>query len=86
LNIHLYDRTTLMSTINMKSKIMGMYLGKFGREDGCLITTTIEGSIEARILSRRWKYKENQEESESALIVPKKTKIFVEMMNREKDK
>jgi len=63
-----------------------MYLGKFGREDGCLITSSVEGAIEARILSRRWKNVDKTTSDDSTLVVPKKTKIFVEMMNREKDK
>lgn len=61
-------------------------MGKFGREDGCLITTTIEGAVDARILSRRWKPSKAVADDDNTLIIPKKTKIFVEMMNREKDK
>lgn len=63
-----------------------MFLGRYSREDGTLITTTVEGAVEARILSRRWKPGNNTAETENQLVVPKKTKVFVEMMNREKEK
>jgi len=75
-----------LSTIKLKACILGMYLGRYSREDGTLITTSVEGAVEARILSRRWKPGTNANENENQLVVPKKTKVFVEMMNREKEK
>eukprot|EP00801_Mesodinium_rubrum_P000534 Mrub_00534.p1 GENE.Mrub_00534~~Mrub_00534.p1 ORF type:complete len:579 (+),score=113.35 Mrub_00534:1349-3085(+) len=84
--ILLYDNSKLLSTIKVKANILGMFLGRYSREDGTLITTTVEGAVEARILSRRWKPNANNAEPDNQLVVPKKTKVFVEMMNREKEK
>lgn len=78
----------------MHDVVVAMKFGRFGREDNTLIMTTKKGSLSVKILKRTAKFipQDFEEErqpsngnSAGKLIVPKKTKIFVDQTMRERE-
>lgn len=76
----------------MHDVVVAMKFGRFGREDNTLIMTTKKGSLSVKILKRTAKFipqdfEEERQPNNSAgkLIVPKKTKIFVDQTMRERE-
>lgn len=70
---------------------MGMRFGAFAREDSALILVTRSGSVHVKSLSRRAKLDEKAAisgpppEQDQPLPVPKKTKLYVESTQRERE-
>jgi len=74
----------------MKEAISGMKYGTFGREEGSLILNTRSGGLHAKILQRQANLSSTHRpgpppEQDIPLNVPKKTKLFVELTQRERD-
>lgn len=80
----------------MDEMIVAMKFGRFGREDNTLILITKSGSLIVKILKRTAKFTIQDEEQRSLttgilgnigpkLIVPKKTKLFVDQTMRERE-
>eukprot|EP00356_Strombidium_inclinatum_P009479 CAMPEP_0170499046 /NCGR_PEP_ID=MMETSP0208-20121228/29870_1 /TAXON_ID=197538 /ORGANISM="Strombidium inclinatum, Strain S3" /LENGTH=206 /DNA_ID=CAMNT_0010776429 /DNA_START=1251 /DNA_END=1867 /DNA_ORIENTATION=+ len=74
----------------MGETILGMKYGVFGREEGCLIINTSSGGIHTKIIRRQANLQASSSrpgppiEQDIPLNVPKKTKLFLELVQREK--
>lgn len=70
--------------------VTGLCYGVFGREEGCLIINNKSGGLSAKILQRQANLTSIQKpgpppEQDIPLNVPKKTKLFVELTQRERE-
>lgn len=72
-------------------QVTGMIYGVFGREEGCLILNYKSGGISAKILQRQANLTSSSSkpgappEQDIPLNIPKKTKLFVELSQRERE-
>jgi Bardet-Biedl syndrome 1 protein len=67
-----------------------MQFGIFGREEGSLIINNKNGGIQAKILQRQANLSATHKpgpppEQDIPLNIPKKTKLFIELSQRERD-
>jgi Bardet-Biedl syndrome 1 protein len=67
-----------------------MQYGIFGREEGCLILNGRSGGISVKILQRQANLQATHKpgpppEQDIPLNIPKKTKLFIELSQRERD-
>ena len=68
-----------------------MTFGVFGREEGCMILNYEGGGLSAKILQRQANLNQSTmkpgppPEQDIPLNIPKKTKLFVELTQREKE-
>lgn len=65
-----------------------MKFGRYGREDNTLVMITKNGSLIVKILKRKATFQELKEEkflNPTKLIIPKKTKLFVDQTMRERE-
>ncbi len=79
----------------MHDIVVAMKFGRFGREDNTLVMVSKRGALTVKILKRTAKFiaREYEEEASKAasgsaagkLIVPKKTKLFVDQTMRERE-
>ena len=71
--------------------VCGLRFGRIGREDNALAITARSGAVRVRILPRLAKLEANPEgagpppEQDVPLAVPKKTKLYVEQTQRERE-
>lgn len=76
--------------ITTEEVVVAMRFGRFGREDNTLIMVTKSGALVVQILKRTAKFTVREIEPEkmasgARLIVPKKTKLFVDQTMRERE-
>ncbi len=89
--IRLYNDKNLITTINTDDIVTSMCFGVFGREEGCLVLNFKSGGLSAKILQRQANLTASTmkpgppHEQDIPLNVPKKTKLFVELTQRERD-
>eukprot|EP00357_Protocruzia_adherens_P031936 CAMPEP_0114996454 /NCGR_PEP_ID=MMETSP0216-20121206/14318_1 /TAXON_ID=223996 /ORGANISM="Protocruzia adherens, Strain Boccale" /LENGTH=587 /DNA_ID=CAMNT_0002360657 /DNA_START=155 /DNA_END=1918 /DNA_ORIENTATION=+ len=89
--IRLYNEKTLISTLKLSDVILGMRFGVFGREEGSLILSTRSGGIVVKMLQRQAHLERSglaqgpPAEQDIPLSIPKKTKLYVEQTQRERD-
>ena len=78
----------------MPDVVVAMKFGRFGREDNTLIMISKKGALTVKILKRTAKFTAKEYEDEyrvaasntaGKLIVPKKTKLFVDQTMRERE-
>lgn len=80
-----------IDTIVVGETINAMRFGNFGREESCLMINTASGGLHAKVLSRQANLNGTSLrpgppiEQDIPLNVPKKTKLFLELTQREKD-
>eukprot|EP00877_Chromochloris_zofingiensis_P001275 jgi/Chrzof1/11148/Cz05g25190.t1 len=89
--VRVYNNKMLVSTHTSAAPITGLFFGRYGREDNTLITLTKTGALDIKILPRG----ANLEvftgpagpppEQDVPLAVPKKTKLYVEQTQRERE-
>lgn len=80
----------LMSEIIGQDVISGLTYGTFGREEGSLIINNQNGGLSVKILQRQANLTSTHKpgppaEQDIPLNVPKKTKLFVELTQRERE-
>ena len=90
--VRVYNGKTLINTIQVKDIVTGLKYGRYGREDATLIITTKTGAVMIKMLPRlaSLEVTKGQQvgpppEQDIPLKVPKKTKLYVEQTQREKD-
>ncbi|KAF4655964.1 Bardet-Biedl syndrome 1 protein [Perkinsus chesapeaki] len=92
--IRVYNGRYLVNTLTLKGghMIYGMCVGSFGREDATMAISTKAGSVIVKILHRDVKLntKENSTtgpppEQDIPLNVPKKTRLYIEQTQRERE-
>lgn len=79
-----------VDVINTPEVVTSMKYGKYGRESGTLVTISRQGSLTIRILKRTVKFYPKETSpaiitAANKLILPKKTKLFLEQTMREKE-
>ena len=89
--VRLYKDKVLMSIITSNDVVAAMRFGKYAREENTLILTFKSGGLAIKILSRNSNFNKPGIESgpppeqDIPLNIPKKTKLYVEQTQREKD-
>lgn len=89
--VQLYKEKYLVDIIHTEDVVTGLRFGRFAREDGTLVMTTISGSLFVKILKRSAKFAERDLSAgppaaqNVKLNVPKKTKLFVDQTLRERE-
>lgn len=89
--VRVYRDKVLANTIHTQDVIHGMKFGRFGREDGALVMTTIGGGLIVKILKRTANFDSSDHTpaapaSQTAkLNIPRKTKLFVDQALRERE-
>lgn len=88
--LRVYNEKHLISVYNMSDTVHGLSFGRFGREDNALAVTTKGGTLQVKIMPRQAKLEASggtagpPPEQDIPLAVPKKTKLYVEQTQRER--
>ena len=92
--LHLYHRKTLLSTLQHADSIQALRFGQYGREDASLALISSTGALSIKILQRNAHFDVSDSgavvappppEQDIPLRVPKKTKLYVEQTQRERE-
>jgi Bardet-Biedl syndrome 1 protein len=90
--IRVYNGKVLVNVINNTDVITGARFGRYGREDNTLVLVSKSGSLQIKMLPRTANLEPSKglntgppPEQDIPLKIPKKTKLFVEQITREKE-
>ena len=89
--VRLYNDKYLITTIKCDDIVTGMAFGVFGREEGSLALNFKSGGLTVKILQRQGNLAVSTHkpgappEQDIPLNVPKKTKLYVELTQRERE-
>lgn len=91
--IRLYNKKILVTIVNIPETIMGIKFGSYGKYDNVLIIVSDKGSIYSKLLKTDKNLEdiqyniieENKELEEGTINIPKKTTLYVDLMEREKE-
>lgn len=89
--IRLYNEKLLIAKINLKENLMGLKFGRLGKEDDCLVISSEDGSVIVKKLSNGVNLdgisykKADIVDKDLPLPVPKKTTLYLDLMEREKE-
>ena len=92
--IHIYHKKNCLSTLQHDAGCMALRFGQYGREDACLTLVGSSGSLCIKILQRNANFDLSEAnihfshppaEQDIPLKVPKKTKLYVEQTQRERE-
>jgi len=89
--IRMFNDKYHIDTITVRESIYGIQYGVFGREEGCLLINTASGGLHTKIIQRQANLTGSSQrpgppmEQDIPLNVPKKTKLFLELVDREKE-
>eukprot|EP00756_Hemistasia_phaeocysticola_P002698 Hpha_TRINITY_DN11831_c1_g1::TRINITY_DN11831_c1_g1_i1::g.2138::m.2138/K16746/BBS1; Bardet-Biedl syndrome 1 protein len=90
--VRVYNGKSLINVIQLRDIVTGIKFGRYGREDNTLILTVKSGSVIIKMLPRTASLEPSRgvatgppAEQDIPLKVPKKTKLYVEQTQREKD-
>jgi Bardet-Biedl syndrome 1 protein len=87
----MYKENACVHTINVEKPVLGMRFGQYGREDNTLCILHGKGALTIKIWKRANRYDALKAaggpppEQDIPIAVPKKTKLYVEQLQREKD-
>lgn len=90
-DVTLYNEKIRVTTLKTDSSITGMLFGQYGREDASLVLVQKGGALTLKILKRTASLEAISEaagpppEQDIPLNIPKKTKLYVEQTQRERD-
>ncbi|KAK3242964.1 Bardet-Biedl syndrome 1 protein [Cymbomonas tetramitiformis] len=89
--VRVYNEKHLVSIHQTNDPVMGLRFGRFGREDNTMIMTHKSGTLSIKILPRHANLEVSSNptgpppEQDIPLNVPKKTKLYVEQTQRERE-
>ncbi|KAH7639483.1 bardet-biedl syndrome 1 protein-like protein [Dermatophagoides farinae] len=92
--IMFYNDRKCVDMLHVDDVVVAMKYGRFGREDNTLVMVTQNGSLIVKILKRtaqfqmmndQDKYGTTVNSSTTKLVIPKKTKLFVDQTMRERE-
>jgi len=89
--LRVYNEKNLVSVYTMNDAVHGLRFGRLGREDNALVVTTKSGSLQVKIMPRQANLETSgvnagpPPEQDIPLAVPKKTKLYVEQTQRERE-
>ncbi|KAJ3215532.1 Bardet-Biedl syndrome 1 protein [Dinochytrium kinnereticum] len=91
--VRLYSDRNFVTAVYLNQPAVGIRFGVFGRESGALVMVQKDGALTVKILKRQANLEEMvgsvtgpPREQEVPIPVPRKTRLFVEQMNRERQK
>ena len=90
-NIRLYKEGTCVHSFTVEKPITGIRFGQYGREDNTLCILHNRGALTIKMWKRTNKYNKLNgsagppPEQDIPIPIPKKTKLYVEQLQREKD-
>lgn len=96
-SVQMYGQSILVDQFMAPSTVSTMIFGRLGQEDHVLVLITVDGSLIVKILKRTAFFNMNSTDSTTIggshahppatgnLQIPKKSKVFVEQMTRERD-
>ncbi|XP_065826341.1 Bardet-Biedl syndrome 1 protein homolog isoform X2 [Oscarella lobularis] len=89
--VRLYKDRHLVNKFQEEDSVTAMKFGRFGREEGALILTTKSGGLVVRLLKRTAEFEAKEQApgppaaQSTKLDVPKKTKVAVDQIHRERE-
>eukprot|EP00941_MAST-03F_sp_MAST-3F-sp1_P001548 g1548.t1 len=89
--VKLFKDKHCLDTFKLDDTVMGMRCGRYGREECCLALTHRSGAVSIRILRRKASLDTSgivigpPPEQEVPLNLPKKTKLFIQQTERERE-
>lgn len=94
--VQMYGQSVLVDQFMAPSTVSTMTFGQLGQEDHVLVLITVSGSLVVKILKRTAYFNSNEnigttdsltanQTASGNLQIPKKSKVFVEQMTRERD-
>jgi len=87
----LYNEKQLIASLRINEPVTALRFGSYGREEGCLAVVGASGSLSIKILQRTAKFDITAAstgpppEQDVPLSIPKKTKLYVEQTQRERE-
>jgi Bardet-Biedl syndrome 1 protein len=90
--VRMYNKKTLLNTLQLEEPVTGMIFGPYHREDGALCLVLKSGALAIKYLRRHTALeepsegsKEKDQEAYAPLQLPKKTQVYLEQTEREKE-
>ncbi|GIL48849.1 hypothetical protein Vafri_5272 [Volvox africanus] len=89
--VRIYNEKLLVSIHTVPNPVTALWFGRYGREDNTLITITKSGMLDIKMLPRTANLEAGAvgggppPEQEIPLAVPKKTRLYVEQTQRERE-
>ena len=89
--VRLYNEKHLVAKMQISEPVTALRFGCYGREEGCLAVVGASGSLSIKILQRTAKFETAAAtagpppEQDVPLSIPKKTKLYVEQTQRERE-
>jgi len=86
----LYAEKQLVASLRINEPVTALRFGQYGREEGCLAVVGASGSLSIKMLQRTAKFDVGSgaagppPEQDVPLSIPKKTKLYVEQTQRER--
>ena len=90
-DVRLYKDKVLLNTINVGESIQGLCFGTYGKEEGVLVVNLKSGGIVMKKIDKRANFEGRSEflgpppEQEVPLVIPAKSKLYLEQVEREKE-
>ncbi|PSN55735.1 Bardet-Biedl syndrome 1 protein [Blattella germanica] len=89
--VNLYSGRQVMDTITAPDSVSGILFGRFGQEEHSLVLVTISGHLVVKILKRTAQFIAQSSATgivppqQIKMLIPKKTKLFMEQTLRERE-
>lgn len=89
--VRLYAEKHLVASLRINEPVTACRFGCYGREEGCLAVVGASGSLTIKMLQRTTKFEPTSgsagppPEQDVPLSIPKKTKLYVEQTQRERE-
>jgi Bardet-Biedl syndrome 1 protein len=90
--VRVYSGTAVVSRFETENPVLAMRFGPYGREDSALVLLHRSGALTVRMLPRRVTLGGSltegagpPKEQDVPLAIPKKTRLFIELQQRERD-
>ena len=87
--VRFYNDKNLLIVMKVNDNIFGMKYGKYATTDDCLVLFTYSGSLIVKTFGKENKFSklkyEEEKKSEGKIIIPKKSSLFLDLAEREKE-
>ena len=87
--VRFYNNKILLIVMKVHDNIFGMKFGRYATVDDCLVLFTYSGSLIVKTFGKENKFSklkyEEENKSEGKIIIPKKSSLFLDLAEREKE-
>ena len=87
--VRFYNNKNLLIVMKVHDNIFGMKFGRYATVDDCLVLFTYSGSLIVKTFGKETKFSklkyEEENKTEGKIIVPKKSSLFLDLAEREKE-